>query len=228
MSWACVVNDEDTHEDFGEENSSGVIPTHRTRSLAFRAMADAMTFGSTCTEVTPLKFSEPLAMIQSGGCIPGLIESGEFFAPCDAEPFDIPVHIEAYLKNRVQSARNPANCSRRGVTVPSEACAEASVEILKAMYSQHGLLPAKTVATKGGAIYAAYDNPSTGVTLRIEIDEDLDAIASVVDATGNVEAEAFEDEFADWAVSVLLGTISATSSPRYQKSPEIAMHAICR
>ena len=97
----------------------------------------------------------------------------------------------------------------RGDESPTDACFHESRILLEKMYACYGLLPSKVVATKSGSVYLSYRNTRNDVTLRIEVDNDLDIIATINTRDGLIESGVFEDEFADQAIAVLCGEVSA-------------------
>lgn len=143
--------------------------------------------------------SEPEAFI------PGSSILVSEFHDCFSLNADIPSNIEQHLSSLVQDAVLPAAWKSEGVDSPSKECYTTAHEFLKSMYRKYGMLPSKVVATKSTTIYIRYYNAATLKALRVEIDDDLDVIASLSDGSKFPEAGAFEGAFADKLVEKLRG-----------------------
>lgn len=138
--------------------------------------------------------------------VPGSLEPIRDFLACDVAQMQLPSNIQDHLADFVHDAKFPEQWRVDNIESPSPDCYRSTLELLKQIYCRYGTLPSKVVATRSSTIYACYRNTRSGFTLRIEVDNDLDATAVVSNGSGQIEAGAFEDEFADRAVAILNGT----------------------
>lgn len=137
------------------------------------------------------------------GSLYGLYDEQEQFGA----PQVIPVEIREFLNDKIVDAKSSIR-NHQGES-PTDACFEESRIILEKMYASHGRLPSKVVPTKDGAVYLSYRNTRNDATLRIEVDNDLDIVATITTKNGMIESGVFEDDFADQAIAILCGEVSA-------------------
>lgn len=70
--------------------------------------------------------------------------------------------------------------------------------LLRRIFDEYGLIPFKTAYSKDGGIFAAYRNHLNQNILRIELDNELDAVAVVSDGVSILNSavlDAGEDEY---------------------------------
>lgn len=137
---------------------------------------------------------------------------GSLRLPCDDQesfgiPQFVPSEIREFLNDKLSDAK--AFELNRGGESPTDSCFEESRNLLETMYARFRRLPSKVVTTKSGSVYLCYRNTRNDVTLRVEVDNDLDIVATINTKNGLIESGVFEDDFADQAIAVLLGEVSA-------------------
>lgn len=103
-----------------------------------------------------------------------------------------PIHY--YIDGQLANMEFPGSWEAEGVSKPSERCIEHTRAYLYRLGDLFGILPFKVAYSKEQAVLAAYRNSANRNVLRLEIDEDLDAIANVSDGKRILASAVLENE----------------------------------
>ena len=114
-----------------------------------------------------------------------------------------------FLVARISSAAVPSRWREEGVVEPSDDCRRLSLVLAERLLHEHALIPTKVVASRQEGIYLEYQSPRTGRTLGVEIDNDLDAVAVISDATEVLASAPFENEELERLVRIFVGELAA-------------------
>lgn len=126
-----------------------------------------------------------------------------------------PSSVVEYLQARMRDVKVSLRWKQDGVAEPSADCRQASVELAAQLFSGHGLIPHKIIASRQEGIYLEYKSPQTGRLLGIEVDNELDVVAVVSDAERVHASGVFEGEEADRLLDIFFGRLEgAVSDPR--------------
>jgi hypothetical protein len=86
-----------------------------------------------------------------------------------------------HIQSLVSNLSMPEAWRKEGVEEPSEDCIMYAGTILRRLFENYDLIPYKTSVSKDGGIFAAYRSPHNKNILRVEVDNELDAVAVVTD-----------------------------------------------
>jgi hypothetical protein len=125
----------------------------------------------------------------------------------DTEPGEVPyditdafqadIKLEAinqHLELLVEAAVVPHAWTREGVDAPSRDCRRWSTVVLQELFRDHGIIPYKVTASKEGGIFAVYQSPHSNRELRLEVDNDLDAVAVISSGNQILESGVVSDD----------------------------------
>lgn len=130
------------------------------------------------------------------------LSAGEFDNRSSSPIFQ---HLDSLISNLVM----PASWQAEAVEVPTEDCKIYARSLLRRLYNQYELIPYKTSISKDGGLYAAYRGSPGRNTLRVEIDNELDAIAVVTDGSAILNSGLLEGDDDERAVISALNSIPA-------------------
>jgi hypothetical protein len=129
------------------------------------------------------------------------VSDGSLFAVVDAPEKDLRP-VAAHLESLVDNLVIPHSWRIEGFDAPTASCLIFSKSILRRLFDNYGFLPYKIAASKEGGVFAAYRTPSGKITLRVEVDNELDVVAVVSDGhqildSGFLEADDIERSIID-------------------------------
>lgn len=85
-----------------------------------------------------------------------------------------------YIGTLVDSIEDAGNATSSLEVAPTQDACRFARQFLQGLFSSYGIIPYKVTHSKEGGIYAAYRSPrDSGVLLRVEIDNELDVVATV-------------------------------------------------
>ena len=87
----------------------------------------------------------------------------------------LPDNVARHIAKLVEQITLPPHWIKEGITPPSSACQNKTIEICERLFREHEILPLLVASSKVGGIYAKYNIET--FDLRIEIDNDLDCVA---------------------------------------------------
>jgi antitoxin (DNA-binding transcriptional repressor) of toxin-antitoxin stability system len=162
---------------------------------------------------------EPIAELKPvpavGGQRPFGLAAGEFRIPDD---FDAPLvdpNVVSFLKTRVNEAKVPLRWRQEGVADPTRECRQSCSNLTEQLFAEHGMLPIKVIASRQEGIYLEYKSPDGERTLGVEVDNDLDVVAAVSDASEVLASAAFEGDGAQQLLRIFFGGMAtAAGNPR--------------
>lgn len=136
--------------------------------------------------------SETAFDIASSRILPGVELVEQLARQLTIEGQKISNHLAAMLKN----ARMPASWMEEGIENPTSDCRYFTLNLLSRLSTEFGIIPYKVAFSKEGGLFAAYRSDN-GNVLRIEVDNELDAVAVVSDGieildSGLLEADDLE------------------------------------
>lgn len=99
-------------------------------------------------------------------------------------------HLDSLISNLVM----PASWQAEGVENPTDACRMYAQSLLRRLYGEYNLIPYKASISKDGGLYAAYRSASGRITLRVEIDNELDAVAVVTNGSEILNSGLLDDD----------------------------------
>jgi hypothetical protein len=102
--------------------------------------------------------------------------------------------VQSHLSSVLNTLKMPRSWMNDRVEKPTKYCVEYSLTVLSRLSEKYQLIPYKVAYSKEGAIFAAYRNTNNVNTLRIEIDNDLDAVAVVSDGGRILDSGLLEDD----------------------------------
>ena len=111
-----------------------------------------------------------------GDMMPGIVELERGLNQLSAKNESVQQH----LGTLISTASIPKSWHRDNVQPPSQECRQFSLLLLERLHARYGIIPSKVAVMKEGGLLSLYKS-SSGNTLRVEIDEDLDAVAVVSD-----------------------------------------------
>ena len=91
--------------------------------------------------------------------------------------------VEDHIHGLLNSLQVPTSWLQDGVSPPTTECLEESLKIMKRLFAADGMIPYKIAASREGGVFAAYRQFKNGKILRLDVDNDLDAVAVVSDGT---------------------------------------------
>lgn len=105
--------------------------------------------------------------------------------------------VDSFLATLHRDVAVPEAWRREGVEPPSQPCVEAALGLSRRLFAEYGIIPYKVTASKEGGVYLAYKSPANFNILRIEVDNELDAVAVVSDGNAILASGVLEDDAAE-------------------------------
>jgi hypothetical protein len=114
-------------------------------------------------------------------------------------------HLDSLIANLFM----PTSWRDEGIEEPSDDCKIYARTVFRRLFDQFGLIPYKTSISKDGGLYAAYRSACGRNTLRIEIDNELDAVAVVSDGAAILSSGLLEGDDDERSIVDALNRITA-------------------
>lgn len=107
-----------------------------------------------------------------------------------------------HLNTLVTTVAIPKSWRMDNVQPPSRSCKQFAQLLLERLHQKYGMIPIKLAVMKDGGLLASFKSVD-GNTLRVEIDEDLDAVAVVTNGKEILFSAVLEgDDLEEAAISV--------------------------
>jgi|GEM_PF-4143404 len=91
--------------------------------------------------------------------------------------------VQDHIRGLLNKLRLPASWAEEGVHHPTEECVKQSLKIMLRLFARYGIIPYKSAASREGGTFAAYRASKNNNILRLDVDNELDAVAVVSDGT---------------------------------------------
>ncbi len=160
--------------------------------------------------------------------IPGTLDAASDFLEPPDQLVRINPEIASHLENIVKDAVMPDLWVRRGYPAPSADCRAVTLSLTKSIFASFGKIPSSVLPTKEAAINISYRNSDTNTTLYIEVDSDLDAVATISLGNKVVDFGVFENGFVDRAFAILDNGIEAMASNIQAPESQVNFRPISR
>jgi hypothetical protein len=99
-----------------------------------------------------------------------------------------------HLRSLVDNLSMPESWRIEGVEEPTQDCMIYAGTVLRRLFESFGLIPYKTSISKDGGILAAYRSSHGRNILRVEVDNELDAVAVVTDGVAILNSGLLEGD----------------------------------
>lgn len=139
-----------------------------------------------------------------GGIAPGMLtlDGDDFMDSSDTS-------IVRRINTLVRTLTLPRSWSQEKVESPTPDCIEYTIVLLRRLFTNYGLVPYKITASKDGGVLAVYKEDAGVNVLRVEVDNDLDAVAVVSDGNSILSSGLLEqDDEESWILDSFLGVMA--------------------
>lgn len=102
--------------------------------------------------------------------------------------------IQSHMQSMLENAKMPNSWVEEGIEEPTDDCKYYTLTLLSRLNVEFGLIPYKVAVSKEGGMFAAYRRVDNGNIMRVEIDNELDAVAVVSDGSRILDSGILESD----------------------------------
>ena len=107
---------------------------------------------------------------------------------------DEALKIQDHVRTLTETAKLPVSWSREGIEAPSQECRDYASQVLGRIAERYGVIPYKVALSKEVGVFAAYRREDSSNVLRIEVDNELDAVAVLSVAQSVTDSGILEED----------------------------------
>jgi hypothetical protein len=108
--------------------------------------------------------------------------------------------VVQHLDSLITNLLIPESWKSEGIEEPTEDCRIYARRVLRRLFEDYGIIPYKTSISKDGGLFVAYRSVCGRNILRVEIDNDLDAVAVVTDGAAILNSGLLEGDDVERAI----------------------------
>lgn len=120
--------------------------------------------------------------------------------------------VAVYLESLVSNLSVPQSWRLEGIEMPTQDCRTYAGFLLRRLFDSYGLIPYKTSISKEGGVFAAYRGNHNNNILRVELDNDLDAVAVVSDGVSILDSAILDADDNERALVAIFNRHSASDA----------------